>query len=54
MSSQIVEVVSKSLNFHTSVNYQLSAPPPFTDVHVDILAELARIKQSGYDNDCES
>lgn len=52
-SLQIVDVVSKSLNFHTSVNYQLSAPPPFTDVHVDIIAELARIRQFEYESDCE-
>lgn len=48
-----MDVVSKTLNFHTSVNYQVSAPPPFNeDVHVDIIAELERIRHSEYKNDC--
>lgn len=48
-----MDVVSKTLNFHTSTNYQIQAPDPYTDVHVDIQAELARIKRSTYFNDCQ-
>jgi len=52
LRDNIVDVVSKTLNFHTSTNYQIQAPEPYTDTHVDIQAELARIKRSKYDNDC--
>lgn len=46
---QILEVVTKSLSFHTSVSYQVLAPEPFTaDVHEDILGDLARIGSTGY------
>ncbi|KAG8771198.1 hypothetical protein FRC15_003571 [Serendipita sp. 397] len=51
LRDNIVDVVSKTLNFHTSTNYQLFAPPPFLDVHVDIQAELKRIKGSSYSSD---
>jgi len=49
-----VDVVSKTLNFHTSTNYQIQAPFSYPDVHVDLQAELARIGTSNYNNDCES
>ena len=46
---QILEVVTKTLAFHTSVNYQRLAPEPFTAVvHEDILGDLARIGQTAY------
>ena len=51
-TTQIIEVVNKTLAFHTSTNYQKLAPPPFTlDVHEDILADLARISHQKYAND---
>ena len=52
MSLQIIEVVNKTLAFHTSVNYQKLAPAPFTlDVHEDVLADLARISSQSYASD---
>ncbi|CAG8720732.1 15618_t:CDS:2, partial [Acaulospora colombiana] len=49
-ATQIADVISKSLNFHTSTNYQLSSTV-FPDVQVDIQAELQRIKGSTYSSD---
>jgi hypothetical protein len=47
-----VDVVNKTLAFHTSVNYELRAPEPFTaDVHEDLLGDLARISQQNYPSD---
>lgn len=41
--------MTKTLSFHTSVSYQVSAPEPFTaDVHEDILGDLARIGATSY------
>ncbi|KAJ3512815.1 hypothetical protein NLJ89_g3306 [Agrocybe chaxingu] len=49
---QIIQVINKTLAFHTSVNYQLRAPEPFTaDVHEDLLGDLARIQRSSYASD---
>ena len=48
---QILEVVTKTLAFHTSVSYQVSAPQPFAnDVHEDILGDLARIASTSYNS----
>ncbi|PVF94674.1 hypothetical protein CPB86DRAFT_800281 [Serendipita vermifera] len=52
LRDNIVDVVSKSLNFHASTNYQLSSTV-FPDVQVDIQAELQRIKESPYSSDYE-
>jgi hypothetical protein len=39
-----IEVINKTLAFHTSTNYQIQAPEPFkNDVHEDMQADLARI-----------
>jgi hypothetical protein len=47
-----VDVVNKTLAFHTSVNYEILAPPPFSaDVHENLLADLARISQQEYPSD---
>lgn len=44
-----IDTLVKGLAFHTSVNYQIQAPPPFVgDVHEDLLADLARIKKQKY------
>ncbi|TDL25270.1 hypothetical protein BD410DRAFT_633830 [Rickenella mellea] len=47
--SNILEVVTKTLAFDTSINYQIRAPEPFTqDVHENVLADLARIGAQRY------
>jgi hypothetical protein len=47
-----LDVVSLTFNFQTSINYQIQAPPPFAqDVHVDIAAELKRIRVQHYASD---
>ncbi|KAL0577205.1 hypothetical protein V5O48_004803, partial [Marasmius crinis-equi] len=52
LKDNILEVVSKSLAFHTSVNYQIQAPPPFDkDVHEDLRADLARIQSQSYSSE---
>lgn len=49
---QILDVVTKTLAFHTSVSYQVRAPEPFTaDVHEDILGDLARIGTTAYSSE---
>jgi hypothetical protein len=49
---QIIEVVNKTLAFHTSVNYQIQAPPPFDkDVHEDLVADLDRISKESYSSE---
>ena len=48
---QIIEVVNKTLAFHTSVNYQLKAPAPYDTVHEDLLVDLARISNQDYASD---
>ncbi|KDQ15060.1 hypothetical protein BOTBODRAFT_131652 [Botryobasidium botryosum FD-172 SS1] len=51
LRDNVVDVVSKTLNFHTSVTYSLKQPPPFDEINVDIQAELARIRKSTYASD---
>ncbi|KIY66871.1 hypothetical protein CYLTODRAFT_423021 [Cylindrobasidium torrendii FP15055 ss-10] len=49
-----IEVLNKTLAFHTSVNYQISAPEPFkSDVHEDLHADLARISTQKYSSEFE-
>lgn len=49
---QIIDVLEKTLAFHTSVNYQIQAPEPFaSDVHEDILADLKEYRNTDYDSD---
>lgn len=44
--------MSKTLAFHTSVNYEIRAPEPFTSaVHEDLFADLARISKQQYHSD---
>lgn len=50
---KIVEVLNKTLAFHTSVNYQRQAPPPFEDIHEDVHADLVRISSQSYASDFE-
>ncbi|KAJ6499989.1 hypothetical protein C8R47DRAFT_970997 [Mycena vitilis] len=52
IKNNIIQVVNKSLPFHTSVNYQILAPHPFDkEVHEDIAADVARIKETSYPSD---
>ncbi|KAM5543490.1 hypothetical protein V8D89_002741 [Ganoderma adspersum] len=52
VKANIIDVVNKTLAFHTSVNYQRLAPWPFTlDVHEDLLKDLARIQHQKYASD---
>ncbi|KAI0659833.1 hypothetical protein C8Q70DRAFT_914914 [Cubamyces menziesii] len=54
IKANIIEVVNRTLAFHTSVNYEKSAPEPFTaDVHEDVLADLARISGQSYANELD-
>ncbi|RDB27918.1 Peptidase S41 family protein ustP [Hypsizygus marmoreus] len=48
----IIDVINKTLAFHTSTNYEIRAPQPFTaDVHEELLADLARIRAQSYKSD---
>ncbi|EIN05221.1 hypothetical protein PUNSTDRAFT_128030 [Punctularia strigosozonata HHB-11173 SS5] len=50
--ANIIEVVTKTLAFHTSVNYEFLAPLPFSlDVHEDVLGDLSRISKQSYNSD---
>ncbi|KIY68655.1 hypothetical protein CYLTODRAFT_489574 [Cylindrobasidium torrendii FP15055 ss-10] len=50
--TNILDVVNKTLSvFHTSTSYALQLPPPYEDVHEDILADLARISGQEYASD---
>jgi hypothetical protein len=52
--NQILDVVSKTLAFHTSTNYQILAPLPFTlDVHEDAIADLEKIRRTTQASDYE-
>ncbi|KAF9479493.1 hypothetical protein BDN70DRAFT_932553 [Pholiota conissans] len=52
IKDNIVQVINKTLAFHTSVNYEFKAPQPFTaDVHEDLLGDLARISKQSYPSD---
>ncbi|PPQ84793.1 hypothetical protein CVT25_007425 [Psilocybe cyanescens] len=52
IKDNIIQVINKTLAFHTSVNYEFKAPEPFTaDVHEDLLGDLARIQKQSYPSD---
>ncbi|KAF5371707.1 hypothetical protein D9758_003451 [Tetrapyrgos nigripes] len=52
LQENIIDVLNKTMAFHVSVNYQISAPEPFTnDVHEDLLKDFARIKAQSYDSE---
>ncbi|CAA7259117.1 unnamed protein product [Cyclocybe aegerita] len=52
VKANIIEVVNKTLAFHTSTNYQIQVPPPFeNDVHEDLHADLLRISEQEYSSD---
>ncbi|KAK0458953.1 uncharacterized protein EV420DRAFT_1541517 [Desarmillaria tabescens] len=49
--ANIIEVINKTLAFHTSVSYEVQAPRPYSDTHEDVLANLARISSQSYASD---
>ncbi|KAH8826344.1 hypothetical protein DL96DRAFT_1805805 [Flagelloscypha sp. PMI_526] len=52
--SNILEVMNKTINFHTSTNYQIRAPQPYADqVHENLYTDIARIGASSYASDYE-
>ncbi|KAG6888646.1 hypothetical protein C0992_007963 [Termitomyces sp. T32_za158] len=52
IKTNIIDVIEKTLAFHTSVNYQIKAPEPFSsDVHEDILADLEEYRNTNYSSD---
>ncbi|KAG9098778.1 hypothetical protein FRC07_010594, partial [Ceratobasidium sp. 392] len=51
LRNNVVDVVSKTFNFHTSVSFHLNMPDPFTDDTVDLQGELRRIRATKYDSD---
>ncbi|KAH9932970.1 uncharacterized protein B0H18DRAFT_870866 [Fomitopsis serialis] len=51
IKANIVDVLNKSLAFHTSVNYQRQAPIPFEDIHEDVHADLARVSSQDHSSD---
>ncbi|KAI4523458.1 hypothetical protein K525DRAFT_361264 [Schizophyllum commune Loenen D] len=49
VKANVLEVVNKTLAFHTSTNYQIQAPEPFADqVQEDLVRDLARIGAQEY------
>ncbi|KAK7685580.1 hypothetical protein QCA50_011447 [Cerrena zonata] len=54
LRANTIEVVNKTIAFHTSVNYQVHAPAPFaSDVHEDLHFDLARIGHSSYPSELD-
>ncbi|KAJ7913878.1 hypothetical protein B0H13DRAFT_2003844 [Mycena leptocephala] len=52
IKSNILDVVSKTLAFHTSVTYEIKAPEPFSQsVHEDLFKDIARISKTQYASD---
>ncbi|TFK73533.1 hypothetical protein BDN72DRAFT_761661 [Pluteus cervinus] len=49
IKANILEVITKTLAFHASLNYQIQAPPPYNDdVQEDLMTDLARINATDY------
>ncbi|KAF9479788.1 hypothetical protein BDN70DRAFT_806502 [Pholiota conissans] len=51
--SNILDVAEKTSAFHTSVNYQLSAPAPFSDIHENLLQDISRMRRESYASEYE-
>nr|GAT56785.1 predicted protein [Mycena chlorophos] len=52
VKASTIKTLNLTLAFHTSTNYQIQAPPPFdTEVHEDIVKDLARISGTAYSSD---
>jgi len=50
---KIIQVINRTLPFHTSLNYQVQAPPPFADTQEDLVRDLARIQAQDYESEYE-
>ncbi|KAH7335675.1 hypothetical protein B0J17DRAFT_667296 [Rhizoctonia solani] len=54
LRDNVVDVLSKTFSqFHTSTNFHLHMPDPFTDDTVDLLGEFQRIRKTTYKSDLE-
>ncbi|CAE6460494.1 unnamed protein product [Rhizoctonia solani] len=54
LRNNIADVLSKTFSqFHTSTNFHLNMPDPFTDDTIDLLGEFQRIKRTTYKSDFE-
>lgn len=52
IKANILEIVTKTLAFHASTNYQIQAPPPYhNDVHHDLHRDLERIEKTEYESE---
>ncbi|KAF8748915.1 Peptidase family S41 [Rhizoctonia solani] len=53
-SQLVADVLSQTFSqFHTSTNFHLKMPDPFTDDTIDLLGEFQRIKKTTYKSDFE-
>ncbi|KJA25540.1 hypothetical protein HYPSUDRAFT_64718 [Hypholoma sublateritium FD-334 SS-4] len=49
IKTNILDVAEKTAAFHTSVNYQIKAPAPFTsEVHENLMQDISRIRRQNY------
>ncbi|KAJ1302897.1 hypothetical protein OPQ81_003196 [Rhizoctonia solani] len=54
LRDNVVDVLSKTFSqFHTSTNFHLHMPDPFTDDTIDLLGEFQRIRKTTYNSDYE-
>ncbi|CAE6502589.1 unnamed protein product [Rhizoctonia solani] len=52
LRDNVADILSKTFSqFHTSTNFHLNMPDPFTEVTIDLLGELRRIKTTTYISD---
>ncbi|KAF7316315.1 Peptidase S41 family protein ustP [Mycena indigotica] len=52
IKNNVLDVVSKTLAFHASVNYQIWAPEPYSlSVHEDLFKDIARINKTSYSSE---
>jgi hypothetical protein len=55
MFEQVMDVLSRTFSqFHTSTNFHLKMPDPFTDDTVDLIGEFQRIRTTTYKSDRKS
>ncbi|CAE6473612.1 unnamed protein product [Rhizoctonia solani] len=54
LRDNVVDVLSQTFSqFHTSTNFHLKMPDPFTDDTIDLLGEFQRIRKTTYKSDFE-
>ncbi|KAF8696565.1 Peptidase family S41, partial [Rhizoctonia solani] len=55
LRDNVADVLSQTFSqFHTSTNFHLKMPDPFTDDTIDLLGEFQRIKKTTYKSDYDS